>query len=112
MKQADPEFYQAFNSMLHDYIVLTSPRKSMKSQQDLSDMIRLMADVVNHAEPTKAYTTGELARIFGVSVQAINNNSGNRYVFDENRRDAVGPRSCCYVRSSESRARSGRFESR
>lgn len=72
IKQTDPEFYRAFSNMLHDYIVLTSPRKNIEYRKDLRDLIRLMAEVVNHAQPVKAYTTGELARIFGVSVQAIN----------------------------------------
>ena len=72
IKQTDPEFYRAFSNMLHDYIVLTNPRKNIGGQQNLRDLIRLMAEVVNHAQPIKVYTTGELARIFGVSVQAIN----------------------------------------
>lgn len=72
IKQVDPEFYRAFSNMLHDYIVVTDPRKNIEHRKDLLDLIRLMAEVVNHAQPIKVYTTGELARIFGVSVQAIN----------------------------------------
>ncbi|WP_157764374.1 helix-turn-helix domain-containing protein [Paenibacillus riograndensis] len=72
IKQTDPEFYRAFSNMLHDYIMLTNPRKSIDDQNDLRGLIRLMAEAVNHANPVKTYTTGELARIFGVSVQAIN----------------------------------------
>ena len=74
IKQTDPEFYRAFSNMLHDYIVVTTPRKNIdvEHRRDLLDSIRLMAEVVNHAQPIRTYTTGELARIFGVSVQAIN----------------------------------------
>lgn len=72
IKQTDPEFYSAFSNMLHDYIVMTTPRKDIEHQRDLSDLVRMMVEVVNHAQPVKAYTTGELARIFGVSVQSIN----------------------------------------
>ncbi|WP_249861172.1 helix-turn-helix domain-containing protein [Paenibacillus konkukensis] len=72
IKQTDPEFYRALSNMLHDYIVVTNPRRSVEFRMDLIDSIRLMAEVVNHAQPVKVYTTGELARIFGVSVQAIN----------------------------------------
>lgn len=72
MKKTDPEFYRAFSNMLHDYVVITNPRKNIECRSNLSDLIRLMAEVVNHAQPIKSYTTGELARIFGVSVQAIN----------------------------------------
>lgn len=72
IKQMDPEFYRAFSNMLHDYIVVTNPCKNMEYRKDLGDLIRLMAETVNHAQPVKAYTTGELAKVFGVSVQAIN----------------------------------------
>ncbi len=72
MKQTDPEFYRAFSNMLHDYILLTSPRKNIENLRDLRDLIHLMAEIVNHAQPIKSYTTGELARIFGVSIQAVN----------------------------------------
>ncbi|MGG1518219.1 helix-turn-helix domain-containing protein [Paenibacillus oryzisoli] len=72
IKQTDPEFYRAFSNMLYDYITVTNPKKVTEYQKDLRDLIRLMAEVVNHAQPVKVYTTGELARIFGVSVQAIN----------------------------------------
>jgi excisionase family DNA binding protein len=72
IKQADPEFYQAFSNMLHDYIMITNPRKEMKQPSDLRELVCLMAETVNHAQPVRAYTTGELARIFGVSVQAVN----------------------------------------
>jgi hypothetical protein len=72
IRQTDSEFYSAFHNMLHDYIVLTSPRKDIENLKGLRDLIHLMAEIVNHAQPIKAYTTGELARIFGVSVQAVN----------------------------------------
>lgn len=72
IKQMDPEFYHALSNMLHDYIVVTNPRKNIEYRKDLGDLIRMMAEVVNHAQPVRAYTTGELARVFGVSVQAIN----------------------------------------
>jgi hypothetical protein len=73
IKQTDPEFYRAFSNMLHDYIVVTNPSQNIEEyRNDLHHMIRQMAEVVNHANPVKTYNTGELARIFGVSVQAIN----------------------------------------
>lgn len=72
IKQTDPEFYRAFSNILHDYIMLTNPRKNIEDRKSLRELVSLMAEVVNHAQPTKAYTTGELARFFGVSVQAIN----------------------------------------
>ncbi|TBL80799.1 helix-turn-helix domain-containing protein [Paenibacillus thalictri] len=72
IKQVDPEFYRAFSNMLHDYIVVTSPRKNIGFQKELPEMIKMMAEVVTHAQPVKVYTTGELARTFGVSVQAVN----------------------------------------
>jgi len=72
IKQADPEFYRAFSNMLHDYIVITNPRKQIVLRGDLRELIRLMAETVNQAKPVRTFSTGELARIFGVSVQAIN----------------------------------------
>lgn len=72
MKQADPDFYHAFSNMLHDYIMITSPRKNIEHPNDLRELICLMAETVNRAQPVRAYTTGELARIFGISVQAVN----------------------------------------
>lgn len=72
IKETDPGFYRAFSNMLHDYVVVTHPRKYVAYPKDLHDLIRLMAEVVDHAQPVKVFTTGELARVFGVSVQAIN----------------------------------------
>ncbi|WP_217595166.1 hypothetical protein [Cohnella sp. GbtcB17] len=72
VKQADPEFYHALSNVLRDYIVVTNPRKELAFRQDLRDLIRLMAETVNQAKPVRTFSTGELARIFGVSVQAIN----------------------------------------
>lgn len=72
IKQTDPEFYQAFSNMLHDYIMVTSLRKKIENRKDLRELIVLMAETVNQAQPVRAYTTGELARLFGVSVQAVN----------------------------------------
>jgi len=72
IKQTDPEFYQAFSNMLHDYIMVTSLRKKIENRKDLRELIALMAETVNQARPVRAYTTGELARLFGVSVQAVN----------------------------------------
>lgn len=72
IKQTDPEYYRAFSNMLQDYIRLTNPRQNIEHQKELRDLIGVMAEVVNRAQPTKSYTTGELARIFGVSVQAVN----------------------------------------
>lgn len=71
VKQADPEYYRALSNVLHDYIVVTNPRKQIADRQDLRDLIRLMAETVNEAKPVRTFSTGELARIFGVSVQAI-----------------------------------------
>jgi len=72
IKQTDPEFYQAFSNVLHDYIMVTSPRKRIENRKELREMIVMMAETVNQAQPVRAYTTGELARLFGVSVQAVN----------------------------------------
>lgn len=72
IKETDPEFYRALSNLLHDYFAVTNPRKNVGCQNDLGDLLRLMVEVVDHAYPVKAYTTGELARVFGVSVQAIN----------------------------------------
>lgn len=72
LKQADPEFYRALSNMLHDYIVVTNPRRQIAFRKDLRDLIRVMAETVNLAKPVRVFSTGELARIFGVSVQAIN----------------------------------------
>ncbi|PRX53411.1 helix-turn-helix protein [Cohnella sp. SGD-V74] len=72
IKQADPEFYRAFSNMLHDYILVTNPRKRVEYRKDLPELIRFIAETVDQAQPVRAYSTGELARIFGVSVQAIN----------------------------------------
>ncbi|WP_212961703.1 hypothetical protein [Cohnella xylanilytica] len=72
IKQADPEFYRALSNVLHDYIVITNPRKQIAFRKDLRGLIRLMAETVNQAKPVRTFSTGELARIFGVSVQAIN----------------------------------------
>ncbi|RRJ63118.1 DNA-binding protein [Paenibacillus oralis] len=72
IKRADPEFYRAFSNMLHDYIIVTNPRKQLELKKDLRGLIRLMAETVDQAMPLRTYSTGELARIFGVSVQAVN----------------------------------------
>lgn len=72
IKQADPEFYRAFSNMLRDYIVVTNPREQLAFQKDLRDLIRHIAETVDQAQPVRMLSTGELARIFGVSVQAIN----------------------------------------
>lgn len=72
IKQTDPEFYRAFSNMLHDYIVVTNPRKKIEYRKDLRELILLIVETVNQAQPVRTYSTGELARIFGVSVQAIN----------------------------------------
>jgi excisionase family DNA binding protein len=58
--------------MLYDYILITNPRKKIQSSSDLRELICLMAETVNHAQPVRAYTTGELARVFGITVQAVN----------------------------------------
>ncbi|WP_157756184.1 helix-turn-helix domain-containing protein [Paenibacillus crassostreae] len=72
IKQLDLEFYHAFSNVLHDYIMVTNPSKNIDKKMVLSELIFMMAEDINRAEPLKSYTTGELARIFGVSVQAIN----------------------------------------
>lgn len=72
IKQADPDFYRAFSNLLHDYIVITNPRKQIALRRDIRELIRHMAETVNQANPVRTFSTGELARIFGVSVQAIN----------------------------------------
>jgi len=72
IKQTDPEFYLALRNMLRDYIVVTNPRKQIEHQEDFLTLIRLMAETVDLAQPVRTYSTGELARIFGVSIQAIN----------------------------------------
>ncbi|WP_281890116.1 helix-turn-helix domain-containing protein [Paenibacillus sp. YYML68] len=71
IRQTDPEFYQALRNMLHDYIVVTNPRKQAPQRNDLQAIIRVMAEALNQAQPVRTYSTGELARLFGVSVQAI-----------------------------------------
>jgi hypothetical protein len=72
IKQLDPQYYHAFSNMLHDFILVTNPRKKLGNPRDLRNLIRFIADIVNQAMPIKTYTTGELAKIFGVSVQAVN----------------------------------------
>lgn len=72
MKDADPEFYRAFSSMLQDYIRVTNPNKQVRQQKGLRDLILQIVETVDRATPIRTYSTGELARIFGVSVQAVN----------------------------------------
>jgi transposase len=70
-QDADPQLYQAFSHVLHDFAATVAPQINLP-KQDLPSILRILVESVGNAQENKRlYKTTDLAKIFGVSVQSI-----------------------------------------